>query len=419
MTTPQDEVRRQDWSRWDPASVRNQFPALAQEVHGHPLVYLDSAASALKPQRVIDSVVEVYSREPANIHRAVHTLSTRATQKYEQARKIIAAFFNAAHTEEVIFVRGATEGLNLVAHSWGLAHVRPGDEVLITGLEHHSNIVPWQVLCEATGAHLRVVPITDDGDVPVEAVETALSSHTRLVAVSAASNSLGTVLDVRRIAQLAHARGAVVVVDGAQAAPHLRVDMQDLGADFFVASGHKMYGPTGIGVLIGRRSLLEKMPPYQTGGDMIRSVTFEKTHYSGLPNRFEAGTPDIAGVVGLGEACRFLSEIGLDRVAEHEHRLLEYGTRVLESIPGVRLFGTAARKIGVLSFVVDGIHPHDLGTIADSLGVAVRTGHHCTQPVMDRFGIPATARASLGIYTTEADLDALGRAVRRAQEMFC
>ncbi len=403
---------------WDAEAIRAKFPALHQEVNGHPLVYLDSAASALKPRSVIDAVVDVYSREPANVHRGVHTLSTRATQKFEGARETIRSFFNARHAEEVIFVRGATEGINLIAHSWARPNLKAGDEILLTGLEHHSNIVPWQEVCRATGAELRVAPVADDGGVPLSAIEQALTERTRLISVTAASNALGSVLDVAGVARLARGRGAVVVVDGAQAAPHLPVDVQSLDCDFFVASGHKMYGPTGIGVVIGRKHVLSGMPPYQTGGDMIRSVTFEKTEYASLPNRFEAGTPHVAGAVGLAEACRFLLAVGLDRIAEHEQQLLEYGSRVLRSIPGVHLVGTAANKIGVISFVVDGIHPHDLGTIADSVGVAIRTGHHCTQPVMERFGFAATARASLGIYSDYGDLDALAHAIRVAQEMF-
>ena len=403
---------------WDSAAIRAQFPALDQEVHGHPLVYLDTAASALKPERVIDAVVAVYRNEPANVHRGVHTLSMRATEKYEGAREILRSFFNVKHAAEVIFVRGATEGLNLIASAWGRANLHQGDEVLITGLEHHSNIVPWQVVCETTGAKLKIIPIADDGDVTLSAVRSALSSKTRLVSVTHASNSLGTVLDIARIVEMAHAQGAITVVDGAQAAAHLPVDFQTLGCDFYVASGHKMYGPTGIGVMIGRKALLEKMPPYQTGGDMIRTVTFERTEYAQIPNRFEAGTPNIAGAVGLGEACRFISEVGFDQIREHEQELLRYGANVLEQLEGVRIVGTAPQKIGVLSFVVDKVHPHDLGTVADVGGVAIRTGHHCTQPVMDRFQLPATARASIGIYNTASDLDALGRSVRAAQEMF-
>ena len=402
----------------DLAALRADFPALDQQVHGRPLVYLDNAATALKPNVVIEAVTRSLARDSANIHRAVHTLSARATEQYEGARETVRRFFGARETAEVIFVRGATEGINLVAHSWGRGHVGRGDEVLITGLEHHSNIVPWQVLCDSAGASLKIVPVEEDGDVALEAFARSLGSRTRLVALAQASNALGTVLPVEQMVRLAHERGAAVLVDGAQGAPHLCTDVQKLGCDFYVASAHKVYGPTGVGVLLGRRERLEEMSPYQTGGDMIRSVTFDKTLYAELPHRFEAGTPNIAGVVGLDAALRYVEAIGFDVLGRHEQELLGYGTELLQRMRGVRLIGTAPRKIGVLSFVVDGIHPHDLGTMLDTEGVAIRTGHHCAQPLMERFGVPATARVSLGLYNTRDELDAFSSALAKAQEFF-
>ncbi|MBN1612296.1 MAG: cysteine desulfurase [Polyangiaceae bacterium] len=402
----------------DLAALRADFPALDQRVHGRPLVYLDNAATALKPNVVIEAVTQSLARDCANIHRAVHTLSARATEQYEGSRETVRRFFGVRETAEVIFVRGATEGINLVAHSWGREHVGRGDEVLITGLEHHSNIVPWQHLCDSVGATLKIVPVQDDGDVSLDAFSRALSARTRLVAVTQASNALGTILPVEQIVRLAHEGGAAVLVDGAQGAPHLGTDVQRLGCDFYVASAHKLYGPTGVGVLLGRRERLEEMSPYQTGGDMIRSVTFEKTLYAELPHCFEAGTPNIAGVVGFGAALRYLEAIGFDVLGRHEQELLGYGTQLLRGMRGVRLIGTAPRKIGVLSFLVDGIHPHDLGTMLDTEGVAIRTGHHCAQPLMERFGVPATARVSLGLYNTRDELSAFARALVKAQEFF-
>lgn len=405
-------------SELDVEALRKSFPALHQDVRGKPLVYLDSAATALKPQAVIDAVSFVYARDCANVHRGVHQLSQRATDSFESAREKVRAFINAREAKECVFVRGTTEGINLVASSLSQVRLEPGDEVLITELEHHSNIVPWQLACERTGARLVVAPITDDGDVDLEAFAAQLSDRTRIVAISHASNTLGTILPIKEMTRLAHERSAVVVVDGAQSAPHLAIDVQDLGVDFYAFSGHKLYGPTGIGVLYGRRELFEKLPPYQGGGSMIRVVSFEKTTYQGLPERFEAGTPDIAGAIGLGAAIDFLAGLDSAAVLAHEHALLEYGREQLSSLPGVRLIGTAQHKIGVFSFVVDGVHPHDLGTIVDTEGVAIRTGHHCTQPLMRRFGVPATARASLGLYSRREDIDTLVLAVRKAQEMF-
>jgi cysteine desulfurase/selenocysteine lyase len=409
--------RAETGARFDVPSIRKDFPALCQEVRGKSLVYLDSAATALKPQAVINAVTNVYARDCANVHRGVHLLSERATLAFEAAREKVRGFLNARESAEAVFVRGTTEGINLVAQTLGRT-LGAGDEVLITGLEHHSNIVPWQMACERAGARLTVVPVTDEGVVTLDAVAEKLSPKTRIVAVAHVSNTLGTVLPVKEIARLAHERGAVVVVDGAQSVPHLRVDVQDLDADFYAFSGHKLYGPTGIGVLYGRRALFEALPPWQGGGSMIHTVTFEKTTYKGLPDRFEAGTPDIAGAIGLGAAIDYLGSLDHDALLEHERDVLEYVTPLLSQIPGLRIIGTAIEKIGVVSFVVRGIHPHDLGTLLDREGVAVRTGHHCTQPLMDRFKVPATTRASFGVYNTRADADRLVDAVLKAKELF-
>jgi cysteine desulfurase / selenocysteine lyase len=402
----------------DVERVRRDFPALHQQVHGRPLVYLDNAATSLKPQAVIDAVTNVYARDCANIHRGVHLLSQRATEAYEGVREVVRAFLNARSTEEIVFVRGTTEAINLVAQSYVRPRVGEGSEILITTLEHHSNIVPWQMVCEQTGARLVVVPITDEGEVRIEDVAARVSERTVLVAVAHVSNALGTVLPVRDIVKVAHAHGAAVLLDGAQAVPHMAVDVEALGCDFYAFSGHKVYGPTGAGVLYGRRELLEEMPPYQGGGDMIRSVSFERTEFADLPSKLEAGTPDIAGVIGMGAALGYLSGLGLEAVAAHERDLLAYGTEALSSIGGLRLVGTAPRKASVLSFVMNDVHPHDIGTIVDSEGVAIRTGHHCAQPVMDRFGVPATARASMGLYNTREDMDALVRALGKVKELF-
>jgi cysteine desulfurase/selenocysteine lyase len=399
-------------------SLRQQFPALRQSVHGQPLVYLDNAATALKPQCVIDAVVQTLSRNSANIHRGVHLLAQRATSQYEQARDKVRDFLGATDRREIVFVRGATEAINLVAHSWGRVHLTPGDEIVITGLEHHANIVPWQRLRDATGAVLKVIPIDDSGEVTLEGVDATLSARTRLVALSHVSNALGTVLPVKEIVQRAHIAGAKVLVDGAQAVAHLPVRVQDLGSDFYVFSGHKLYGPDGIGVLYARRSVLETMEPYQTGGDMIYEVTFEKTTYNDVPYRFEAGTPCISGAIGLAAAIDFLSFVGFDWIVQHEQQLLAQGLALLQAIAGVRVVGMPKARSGVLSFVMDGVHPHDIGTVLDACGVAIRTGHHCAQPVMSRLGVPATARASLGLFNTEHDLLALIDALNRVREMF-
>jgi len=403
---------------FDVGRVRSDFPALRQEVHGQPLIYLDSAATTLKPQSVIDAVESVYSKDCANIHRAVHLLSQRATARYEGAREKVRVFLNACARSEVVFTRGTTESMNLVAQSFGRSLLREGDEVLVTELEHHSNIVPWQILCKQTGAELVVVPITERGEVLVEAFREKLSERTKVVAVAHVSNALGTILPVRTLTKLAHEVGAVVAVDGAQAVAHTDVDVRELDCDFYAFSGHKLYGPTGIGVLYGKERLLDGMPPYQGGGDMIRSVTFEETIYNDLPYKFEAGTPNIAGAIGLGAAIDYYDSFDATKLHAHEANVLRYATEALEAMPGLRLIGTAPRKVAALSFLMDAAHPHDIGTIVDAEGVAIRTGHHCAQPVMEHFGVAATARASLGMYNTTEDIDALARSLRKVQELF-
>lgn len=404
--------------RFDVARVRADFPILRRTVRGRPLVYLDNAATTQKPQVVIDAIAAYYTDINANVHRGVHELSERATEAYEQARATVRRFFNASSDEEIVFTRNATESINLVAASFGRAVLRPGDEVLITAMEHHSNIVPWQLVCEATGARLTVAPIDDNGELILEAFERLVGPRTKIVAATHMSNALGTINPVEQIVALASARGIPVLIDGSQAAYHMPVDVQALGCDFYVATGHKLYGPTGIGVLYGRRDRLDAMPPYMGGGDMIASVTFEKSTWNMLPYKFEAGTPNIAGAIALATALDYLGGIGLDAVNAHEQELLAYGTAALEQVEGVKIVGTARRKASILSFVMEGIHPHDIGTIVDREGVAIRTGHHCAQPVMDRFGIPATARASLAMYNTREDVDALVRALTRVREVF-
>jgi cysteine desulfurase/selenocysteine lyase len=403
---------------WDVERIRKDFPILDQTVHGKPLVYLDNAATSQKPRAVIDAIEDYYTSDNANVHRGVHLLSERATAAYEGARARIRRFLNAAHLHEIVFVRGATEGINLVAQTYGRRAVGPGDEVVITTLEHHSNIVPWQMLCEEKRATLRVVPIDDAGEVDVPAYERLLGERTRLVAIAHVSNALGTIVPVKAMIEAAHRRGIPVLLDGAQAVPHLAVDVQALDCEFYTFSGHKIYGPTGIGVLYGKTALLERMPPYQGGGDMIKSVSFEKTTYNDLPYKFEAGTPYIAGAIGLGAALEYLEGLGLDRVAAYEQELLAHATERLSAIPGLRLVGTAREKAAVLSFVIDGVHAHDVGTILDREGIAVRTGHHCAMPVMTRFGLAATARASLALYNTREEIDALARALEKVREVF-
>ncbi len=405
-------------SSLDLARIRADFPILAERINGKPLVYLDNAATSQKPRVVLDAIANYYEHMNANIHRGVHTLSVRATEAHDAARLTVKKFINAADTREIIFVRGATEAINLVAQTYGRKHVGAGDEVLITAMEHHSNIVPWQILCEEKGAHLKVAPIDDRGELLLDEFAKLIGPRTKIVAVTQVSNALGTVLPLREMIELVHRQGVPVLVDGAQAVPHFAVDLQALDCDFYAFSGHKVYGPTGIGVLYGKRALLDAMPPYQGGGDMIRSVTFEKTTYNDLPWKFEAGTPDIAGAIALGAALEYVTGLGMEKIAAHENDLLVYATDAVGAIPGVQLIGTASERVGVVSFVLDGVHPHDLGTILDRDGIAIRTGHHCAQPVMERFGIPATARASFAVYNTKEEVDALVAGIRTACEVF-
>lgn len=397
--------------------VRKDFPALAQKVHGKPLVYLDNAATTQKPRAVIEAITRFYEQDCANVHRGVHLLSERATEGFEQARRKARRFLGAADVREIIFVRGATEGINLVAHSFVRPRLQAGDEILITAIEHHSNIVPWQIVAEEKQARLKVAPVNGSGELIVEEFERLLGPRTRFVSLTHVSNALGTVNPVAELVAMAHARGIPVLVDGAQAAPHAPVDVTALGCDFYVFSGHKTYGPTGIGVLYGKAAHLESMPPYQGGGDMIRSVTFEKTIYNEIPYKFEAGTPHIAGAIGLGAALDYLESLGREAVAAHEAELLQYATAAVSRLPGVRIIGTARRKAAVLSFTLEGIHPHDAATVLDHEGVAVRAGHHCAQPVMDRFGVPATLRASFGLYNTTEEVDILVRGLERVREI--
>jgi len=402
----------------DAEAIRRDFPILTTQMRGRPLVYLDNAATTQKPQAVIDAIRKFYEVDCANVHRGVHELSQRSTAAYEQTRAKAKQFLNARSKTELIFVRGATEGINLVAQSWGRKCVKAGDEIILSTLEHHSNIVPWQMLCEEKGATVRVIPVNDRGELIMEEYAKLLSPRTRMVAVGHISNALGTINPVAEIIAMAHKAGALTLIDGAQAVPHMKVDVQALDADFYAFSGHKVFGPTGIGMLHGKAKLLNAMPPYQGGGDMIRSVTFEKTTYNDLPYKFEAGTPHISGGIGLGAALDYVGHIGLDKIAAYEHELLVYGTEALSQIPGLRIIGTAREKAAVLSFVMEGVHPHDIGTVLDRMGIAVRTGHHCAQPVMDRFGVPATTRASLALYNTAAEIDALAAGLRKVKEMF-
>jgi cysteine desulfurase/selenocysteine lyase len=398
--------------------IRADFPILAEKIRGKDLVYLDNAASCQKPSAVIDAISDLYRHDYANIHRGVHTLSVRSTDKFESARSKVKDFINAASEKEIIFVRGATEAINLVAQSYGRANIQAGEEILITAMEHHSNIVPWQLLCEQTGAVLKVVPISLKGELIYEAYEPLLSDKTRLVAVSHMSNALGTINPVEKIIAAAHMRNVPVLLDGAQATPHMKVDVRALDCDFYAFSGHKLYGPSGIGVLYGKQALLEAMPPYQGGGDMIRKVTFEKSEYNKLPYKFEAGTPNIADVVGLGAAIDYLNAIGMDNVAAYEAELLDYATAQARKIHGLRIIGEAEHKGAILSFVLDNIHPHDIGTMLDSLGIAVRAGHHCAMPVMDFFEVPATARASFAMYNTRAEIDVLMQGIESLIKVF-
>ena len=400
------------------AELKKDFPVLDQLVNGKPLVYLDNAATSQKPQAVIDALVHYYTTDNSNVHRGVHTLSQRATDDYEAARSKIRRFINAGEDCEIIFVRGTTEAINLVAQSFGRQNIQQGDEIIISTMEHHSNIVPWQMLCLERGATLRVIPVDDSGELLMDEYEALLGPRTKLVSVVHVSNALGTINPVKRIVESAHRLGVPVLLDGAQAAAHCSVDVRDLDCDFYAFSGHKVYGPTGIGVLYGKASLLEAMPPYQGGGEMIKSVTFEETLYNVLPHKFEAGTPNIAGSIGLGAAIDYVTHLGIDRIEAYEHQLLQYGSGLLSGLDNVKLVGTAREKSGIMSFVMDGVHPHDIGTILDAEGIAIRTGHHCAQPLMNRFGTSATARASLAFYNTKEDLDALVKAIDRVVEVF-
>ena len=402
----------------DVQRVRADFPILQRTSRGKALVYLDNAATTQKPQVVLDAIASYYTNINANVHRGVHELSERATEAYEASRERIRRFLNAASTHEIVFTRNATEGINLVAHSFARPRLKPGDEVLISAMEHHSNIVPWQLACEATGAILKVAPIDDSGELVLEAFESLLTPRTRIAAITHMSNALGTITPVREIVRLAHARGVPVLIDASQAAYHMPIDVQSLQCDFLVATGHKLYGPTGIGLLYGKERHLEAMPPFLGGGDMISSVSFERSTWNVLPYKFEAGTPHIEGAIALHAALDYIESVGFDAIGAHEQDLLAYGTSVVQGIDGVRLIGTAREKASILSFVMDGAHPHDIGTIVDGEGVAIRTGHHCAQPVMERFSIPATARASLAMYNTRDEIDVLGRALRRVREVF-
>lgn len=403
---------------FDVERIREDFPILKEKVHGHPLVYLDSAATSQKPRAVLEAMQNFYLHDCSNVHRGVHLLSERATRAYEDVRVKVRRFINAADAREIVFVRGTTEAVNLVAQTYGRKHLEAGDEILITAMEHHSNIVPWQILCEEKGAKLRVAPINDRGELIFGEFEKLLGPQTRLVSVTHVSNVLGTINPIREIVEAAHQRNAPVFVDGAQAAPHVNIDVRDFDCDFYAFSGHKLFGPTGVGVLYGKAALLEEMPPYQGGGDMISSVTFEKTSYNTIPFKFEAGTPCIAGVIGLGAAIDYLNGIGLEAISSYEHELLEHATESLTKVSGARLIGTAKEKASVVSFVLDGVHPHDIGTILDQRGIAIRTGHHCAQPLMDRFGVPATARASLAFYNTKEEIDVLAEGLEAVKQFF-
>ncbi|NLO79150.1 MAG: cysteine desulfurase [Xanthomonadaceae bacterium] len=403
---------------YDVERLRADFPILQREVNGRPLVYFDNAASAQKPRSVIEAVQQCYAHEYSNIHRGVHFLSGQLTARYEAVRERVARFLNAPSAKEIVFTRGTTESINLVAHSFVRPRLKAGDEILITGMEQHSNIVPWQLLCDETGATLRVVPVQDSGEIDLEDVRRLLNERTRFVSVVHVSNALGTINPVRQIIAEAHARGVPVLLDGAQAVPHLRVDVQELGADFYAFSGHKLYGPSGIGVLYGKMEYLQQMRPYQGGGDMIRSVSFERTEYAEPPQRFEAGTPNIAGVIGLGAAIDYVESVGLERIAAHEHDLLLYATAGMMEVPGLRIIGTARDKAGVISFVMEQAHPHDIGTILDQDGIAIRAGQHCAQPLMQRFGVPATARVSFALYNTRDEVDVLLQSLHKVVRLF-
>lgn len=412
------ETLEAPWLAFDVRKVREDFPILKRQMQGKPLVYLDNAATSQKPQVVIDAICRCYTTENSNIHRGVHWLSEQATLAYEGARSKVRCFLNASSDREIIFVRGTTEAINLVAHSYGRSRLQQGDEIIVSAMEHHSNIVPWQILCEEKGAVLRVIPMNDRGELLIDEYEKLLNDRTKMVAVAHISNALGTINPVKQIIEMAHWWGAPVLVDGAQSAPHVKVDVRDLDCDFYTLSGHKLYGPTGVGILYGKEALLEAMPPYHGGGDMISTVTFEKTLYNGPPSKFEAGTPHIAGGIGLGTAIDYVTDIGFDAISAYEHDLLLYATEAFSSLSGVRLIGTARQKASILSFVMDRVHPHDIGTVLDSEGIAIRTGHHCAQPVMKRFGVPATARASFAFYNMKEEVDVLVSAIHKVSEVF-
>ena len=399
-------------------SLKSDFPTLKQKINGNELVYLDNAATTQKPEKVIKALESYYRSINSNIHRGVHTLSIRATDAYEEARSKVAAFINAEHREEIIFVRGATEAINLVANSYVRPILKEGDQIIISQMEHHANIVPWQIICEQKKAELKIIPMNEKGELLIEEIEGMISEKTKFISINHVSNSLGTVNRIEDVIKIAHGNNIQIMIDGAQAVQHLSVDLMKLNADFYCFSGHKVYAPTGIGVLYGKKELLEKMPPYQGGGDMIKSVTFEKTIYNDIPNRFEAGTPNIAGAIGLGAAIDYLVSIGIENIAKHEKELLDYATQEIRKIEEVRIIGNAIEKASVLSFVIEGIHPHDIGTIMDKQGVAIRTGHHCTQPTMDFYGVPATARASFAIYNTRKDVDMLINSVKKTIKVF-
>ena len=403
---------------FDVDKIRADFPVLNQMINGKPLVYLDNAATSQKPQSVIDTLVNYYSTENANVHRGVHTLSQRATDDYEAARDKVKRFINAEKDEEIIFVRGTTEAINLISQTYGRSCMSEGDEIIISSMEHHSNIVPWQILCQEKGAILRVIPVNDLGELLLDEYERLFTDKTKLVSIVHQSNALGTINPAKEIVDIAHGHGVPVLLDGAQAIAHLEVDVRELGCDFYAFSGHKLYGPTGIGVLYGKESLLEEMPPYQTGGEMIKSVTFDETLYTVLPNKFEAGTPNISGAIGLGAAIDYVETLGIGQIAAYESELLQYGTGRLSSIEGLKIIGTADKKGSVISFVMEGVHPHDIGTILDAEGIAIRTGHHCAQPLMDRFNVPATARASFAFYNTKEEIDVLVKGIDRVIEVF-
>lgn len=400
-------------AKLDVQKIRGEFPVLHQQVNGKPLIYLDNAATSQKPKRVIEKLVQYYEQDNANIHRGIHTLAERATKAYEATREVAHKFLGSEFAEEIIFTRGVTESINLVAASYGKAFIHGGDEIIISEMEHHSNIVPWQILCEDKKAKLKIIPINEKGELELEVFKKLLSERTKIVAVNHASNSLGTINPIQEIIRLAHAVNAVVLIDGAQAAAHLPIDVKALDADFYCISSHKMYGPTGVGVLYGKKALLEKMPPYMGGGEMIKEVTFKKTTYNDLPYKFEAGTPNIADVIAFREAILFIEELGKEKIAQYEHELLSYATECIVKIPGVKLVGTAADKVSVLSFIIEGIHHFDIGQMLDTRGIAVRTGHHCTQPLMDRLGIEGTVRASFAVYNTKEEIDALAEGIQR------